>query len=213
MARMTGGEALARALVAQGVDTLFVLPGVQNDPLFSALYDLAERLRVIVTRHEQGAAYMAHGYAAATGRPGAVRRNWVHISGTGTGAVFQPDDTGATITLASLQALATAADPITFMAVPAISDVRMGIDRDEDGALNATETSLNSDNQNPLDNMFVDADFAGLPDGTASAPFTTVTVPCPTVTRAAVIKSPSNSPQRTCVAVSSQDAESNSHAV
>jgi acetolactate synthase I/II/III large subunit len=70
MARMTGGEALVRAVAAQGVDRLFVLPGVQNDPFFSALYDAAERLRVIVTRHEQGAAYMAHGYAAATGRPG-----------------------------------------------------------------------------------------------------------------------------------------------
>ena len=70
MTKMTGGEALVRAVAAQGVDTLFVLPGVQNDPFFSALYDAAERLRVIVVRHEQGAAYMAHGYAAATGRPG-----------------------------------------------------------------------------------------------------------------------------------------------
>ena len=60
-----------RALVAQGVDTLFVLPGVQNDAFFSALYDAAERLRVIVTRHEQAAGYMAYGYAAASGRPGA----------------------------------------------------------------------------------------------------------------------------------------------
>ena len=71
MPRMTGGEAAVRALVAQGVDTLFVLPGVQNDALFSALYDAAERLRVIVTRHEQAAGYMAYGYAAASGRPGA----------------------------------------------------------------------------------------------------------------------------------------------
>ncbi len=71
MTRMTGGEALMRAVLAQGVDTLFVLPGVQNDPFFSALYDCAERLRVIVVRHEQAAGYMAHGYAAATGRPGA----------------------------------------------------------------------------------------------------------------------------------------------
>ena len=70
MTKMTGGEALVRAVAAQGLDTLFVLPGVQNDPFFSALYDCAERLRVIVVRHEQGAAYMAHGYAAATGRPG-----------------------------------------------------------------------------------------------------------------------------------------------
>ena len=44
---------------------------MQNDALFSALYDAAEQLRVIVTRHEQAAGYMAYGYAAATGRPGA----------------------------------------------------------------------------------------------------------------------------------------------
>jgi acetolactate synthase-1/2/3 large subunit len=68
---MTGGEAAVQALVAHGVDTLFVLPGVQNDALFSALYDAAEQLRVIVTRHEQAAGYMAYGYAAASGRPGA----------------------------------------------------------------------------------------------------------------------------------------------
>ena len=71
MARMTGGEALVRAVVGHGVDRLLVLPGVQNDPFFSALYDAAERLRVIVTRHEQAAGYMAYGYAAASGRPGA----------------------------------------------------------------------------------------------------------------------------------------------
>jgi acetolactate synthase-1/2/3 large subunit len=71
MPKMTGGEAVVQALLTQGVDTLFVLPGVQNDPLFSALYDAAEQLRVIVSRHEQAACYMAYGYAAATGRPGA----------------------------------------------------------------------------------------------------------------------------------------------
>jgi acetolactate synthase I/II/III large subunit len=71
MARMNGGEAVVRALLAQGIETLFVLPGVQNDALFSALYDASERLRVIVVRHEQAAGYMAYGYAAATGRPAA----------------------------------------------------------------------------------------------------------------------------------------------
>ena len=70
MPKMTGGEATVQALLAQGVDTLFVLPGVQNDALFNALYEAAERLRVIVTRHEQAAGYMAYGYAAASGRPG-----------------------------------------------------------------------------------------------------------------------------------------------
>src|SRR5919106_3529561 len=71
MARMSGGEAVVQALLAQGIETLFVLPGVQNDALFSALYDAAERLRVIVVRHEQAAGYMAYGYAAASGRAGA----------------------------------------------------------------------------------------------------------------------------------------------
>jgi len=67
----TGGEAVLEALIAQGIEVLFVLPGVQNDAFFNALHDAGGRLRPIVTRHEQGAAYMAHGYAAATGRPGA----------------------------------------------------------------------------------------------------------------------------------------------
>jgi acetolactate synthase-1/2/3 large subunit len=71
MARMTGGEAVLRALMAHGIDTLFVLPGVQNDAFFNALHDAQDRLRSIVTRHEQAAGYMAFGYAAAGGRPGA----------------------------------------------------------------------------------------------------------------------------------------------
>src|ERR1700755_2395895 len=71
MARMTGGAALVEMLVRNGVDTVFALPGVQNDALFVALYDAGEALRVIHTRHEQGAAYMAYGYARATGRVGA----------------------------------------------------------------------------------------------------------------------------------------------
>src|SRR6202162_5464836 len=71
MTRMTGGRALVEMLCRHGVDTLFALPGVQNDALFVALYDAGEALRVIHTRHEQGAAYMAFGYARASGKVGA----------------------------------------------------------------------------------------------------------------------------------------------
>jgi acetolactate synthase-1/2/3 large subunit len=71
MARMTGGKALVEMLTRHGVDTLFALPGVQNDALFVALYDAGEAIRVIHPRHEQAAAYMAYGYARASGRPGA----------------------------------------------------------------------------------------------------------------------------------------------
>ena len=71
MARMTGGGALVEMLRRHGVETIFALPGVQNDALFVAFYDAGEALRVIHTRHEQGAGYMAFGYARASGKVGA----------------------------------------------------------------------------------------------------------------------------------------------
>ncbi len=67
--RMNTAEAVVRMLIANGVDQIFGLPGVQNDPLFSALYDAQNQIKVIHTRHEQGAAYMALGAAMATGKP------------------------------------------------------------------------------------------------------------------------------------------------
>ena len=71
MTRMTTGHAIVRSLIANGVDTVFALPGIQIDPLFNALYDERNRVRVIQTRHEQGAAYMAYGYAQASAKVGA----------------------------------------------------------------------------------------------------------------------------------------------
>lgn len=65
--RITGGEAIVRSLLSEGVNTLFGLPGIQNDWLYNALYDAHHKIRVIHTRHEQGAAYMALGYALARG--------------------------------------------------------------------------------------------------------------------------------------------------
>ncbi|NNC79058.1 MAG: TPP-binding protein [Acidimicrobiales bacterium] len=53
------------------IDTLFCLPGVQNDDFFNVLFD-AHDITPIVTRHEQGAAYMALGAAQVTGRPAAM---------------------------------------------------------------------------------------------------------------------------------------------
>lgn len=57
---------------ATGIRQLFCLPGVQNDPFFDAVVDARGWLEVIVTRHEQGCAYMAMGAAQATGRPAAM---------------------------------------------------------------------------------------------------------------------------------------------
>ena len=67
---LTGGEALLQSLKRQGVDTLFALPGVQLDGFFAALYDDRASFRVIHPRHEQATAYMADGFARATGREG-----------------------------------------------------------------------------------------------------------------------------------------------
>jgi acetolactate synthase-1/2/3 large subunit len=67
--RMTAAEATVAALLAHGLNTIYALPGLHNDPLFDALHRAGERMRTIHTRHEQGAAYMALGAALATGRP------------------------------------------------------------------------------------------------------------------------------------------------
>jgi acetolactate synthase-1/2/3 large subunit len=67
---LTGGQALARSLVTQGVRTLFALPGVQLDFALDALYDERQQLRVVHVRHEQASAYMADGYARTTGNVG-----------------------------------------------------------------------------------------------------------------------------------------------
>ena len=70
MPRMTGGDAVVASLAAHGLNTMFGLPGIQSDWLFNALYDARGKVRVIHTRHEQGAAYMALGYALAGGEIG-----------------------------------------------------------------------------------------------------------------------------------------------
>jgi len=67
--RLNAAEAVIRSLTINGVDTIYGLPGVQNDVFFAALHDAQEKIRVVHTRHEQGAAYMALGAAMATGKP------------------------------------------------------------------------------------------------------------------------------------------------
>jgi acetolactate synthase I/II/III large subunit len=68
--RLTGGAAIVEALISNGVNTVFGLPGAQMYPFFDALQLNAERIRTIGARHEQACGYMAFGYARSTGRPG-----------------------------------------------------------------------------------------------------------------------------------------------
>lgn len=68
--RLTGGQAIVESLIANGVDTVFGLPGAQLYGLFDALQQRADRVRTVGARHEQACGYMAFGYARSTGRPG-----------------------------------------------------------------------------------------------------------------------------------------------
>src|SRR5512143_3532093 len=68
-AEMSTAEAAVATLIAHGLDTIYALPGVHNDHLFDAFQRAGDRLSVVHTRHEQGAAYMALGAALATGKP------------------------------------------------------------------------------------------------------------------------------------------------
>ena len=70
MSTLNGAEAIVKALRANGVDTVFALPGGQLDYLFDAMYKEGDGIRLIHSRHEQGCAYMAYGYARSTGKIG-----------------------------------------------------------------------------------------------------------------------------------------------
>ena len=70
MSTMTGAEALIKSVRRYGVDTIFGLPGGQTYHLFDAVYNEGDGLRIFNSRHEQGVAYMAYGYARSSGRVG-----------------------------------------------------------------------------------------------------------------------------------------------
>jgi acetolactate synthase-1/2/3 large subunit len=67
-----GGRILADALVAQGVRMAFGVPGESYLPLLDGLRDVQDRLKLVVTRQEGGASYMAEAYGKLTGEPGVL---------------------------------------------------------------------------------------------------------------------------------------------
>ena len=69
---MDGAQALGKCLERQGVEYIFGLPGGSAIPMYDALITTGTKIKLILTRHEQGASHMADGYARATGKPGVV---------------------------------------------------------------------------------------------------------------------------------------------
>ena len=87
----TGARALVDALLREGVDHVFGIPGTQNLAVIDALRETPQ-IRFILTRHEQGAAFMAYGFARAAGRPSVVTATegpGVTNLATGIGAAYR----------------------------------------------------------------------------------------------------------------------------
>ena len=66
-----GAQLIVRCLEQEGIDVVFGIPGLYSMPIFDALYR-HPKIKVFTVRHEQGAAFMADGYARATGKPAAI---------------------------------------------------------------------------------------------------------------------------------------------
>ena len=71
MTAMSGGEALVEALVREGVEVVFGIPGIHMSGIVVALRD-EPRIRMVTTRHEAAATHMADGYARVSGKPGVI---------------------------------------------------------------------------------------------------------------------------------------------
>ncbi len=77
---LSGSDIIVKTLIEQGCDLVFGYPGGQILNVYDSLYKYQDKIKHILTAHEQGAAHAADGYARATGKPGVV------ISTSGPGA-------------------------------------------------------------------------------------------------------------------------------
>ena len=78
--KLNGSEILTEVLIEQGVDTVFGYPGGAVLNIYDALYKYSDKIKHILSAHEQGASHAADGYARATGKTG------VCIATSGPGA-------------------------------------------------------------------------------------------------------------------------------
>jgi 5-guanidino-2-oxopentanoate decarboxylase len=138
-AELSTGEALIGLLEAYGVDTIFGIPGVHNVEMYRALP--RSKIRHVLVRHEQGAGFMADGYARATGKPGVC----FTITGPGLTNILTPMG----------QAWSDSSNLLVISSALDISDAAQGRGRlhemlDQRGAA-ATVTSLHMRAYTPKD--------------------------------------------------------------
>lgn len=90
MAKIHGGQIIARALESEGVDTIFTLTGGHIVPILDGC--IQEGIRVVDVRHEQAAAHAAEAYTRLTGKLGAViPADWSKPAATGSSAMWRLD--------------------------------------------------------------------------------------------------------------------------
>lgn len=68
--RISGSEAIIKCLIAEGVDILYGYPGGAIMPVYDELFKYQDKIHHVLTRHEQGAAHAAQGYARISGKVG-----------------------------------------------------------------------------------------------------------------------------------------------
>ncbi|MCC7022623.1 MAG: 5-guanidino-2-oxopentanoate decarboxylase [Thermomicrobiales bacterium] len=113
---LTGGEAVVRSLERHGVRHVFGIPGDHTIPIYAALGK--SRIAHCATRHEQGAGFMADGYARASGNPGVA----IVIGGPGL----------TNIATALAEATADGAPVLVISADTPLADRRMGRDHNHE---------------------------------------------------------------------------------
>jgi len=138
-AELSTGEALVGLLEDYGVDTIFGIPGVHNVEMYRALP--RSKIKHVLVRHEQGAGYMADGYARATGKPGVC----FTITGPGVLNILTPLG----------QAWSDSSNVLVISSALDVTDAAQGRGRlhemlDQRGAA-ATVTSLNMRAYTPKD--------------------------------------------------------------
>ncbi len=82
----TGAQIMCEALIREGVEVMFGIPGGAIMPFYHAMWDYRDRLHHVLCRHEQGAGHAAEGYARSTGRVGVC----IGTSGPGTTNLVTP---------------------------------------------------------------------------------------------------------------------------
>ena len=72
MCKMTGSDLIVEMLIEQGTDVVFGYPGGQVLNIYDSLYKYSDKIKHVITAHEQGASHAADGYARRTGKVGVV---------------------------------------------------------------------------------------------------------------------------------------------